>query len=216
MHYEIEGALIKTENAAKPISQASKHLLNWIDCLRSNLVVLDYGCGKFRYTIPLARRVSSVYAVDSMCQIEREQMIAGVRTTLRNYAKRHAKNVCVCDVESDKWRRRRYGVILCANVLSAIPIRKQRQYVLKQLNTVLRQSGQLLVTTQYRNTHFNSYERSPDVRRYLDGWLGKSRQGNFFYGVIPPHELERLCVRAGFNVLKSGSKGETAYVLATK
>lgn len=216
MHYKVKGGLIKTENAAKPVSQASRFLLDWINHLSNNLVVLDYGCGKFRYTIPLSGRVKTVYAVDSIFQIEREQIINNVRTKLTSYAKQHASNIRVFDVKAKEWCARKYDVILCANVLSAIPVRIHRQNVLERLYIALKRGGRLLLTTQYRNSYFTSYERRPNAKKYLDGWLVESRHGNFFYGIIRPCELERLCIRAGFSILQSGSKGETAYVLATK
>ena len=37
-----------------------------------------------------------------------------------------------------------------------------------------------------------------------------------FYGLIDKTELEKVCLKAGFNIEQSYIKGESAYVLANK
>ena len=123
MRYKVKGLEIRTENAAKPYGQGCRWILRWITQLPTVVSALDYGCGKFRYTIPLSKRVRSVCAVDSACQINRTQMVRNVRTTLVDYAREHLKNVKVFDVSSGAWCRKKYDSIICANVLSVIPSR---------------------------------------------------------------------------------------------
>ena len=87
MRYVVRGLEIRTENAAKPIGRASRWVLKWIEGLPSNAVALDYGCGNLRYTVPLAERVRSVYAVDSEYQVRRVQKLGDSYSDLCLYAR---------------------------------------------------------------------------------------------------------------------------------
>lgn len=214
VHYKFRGAELKTENAAKSLAQPSKWLLEQIAGISPNAVALDYGCGKFRYTIPLSRRVRSVCAVDSSYQVEREQVVAGTRTTLTGYAEKHLGNVSVRGVRSGDWQRRRFDFILCANVLSVIPRRARRVAVLRRLRRVLRPRGRILVSTQFRNTHFKQWRNSLGATWVRDGWFVEGARGASFYAIIPPRALGELCRSAGLRVEKLGSRGETAFAFA--
>lgn len=214
MRYKVTGLTIKSENAAKPISQSSQWVLRWISSLPKSSIVLDYGCGKFRYTIPLSRKVRAVYSVDSIHQLDKVQIINNKKTTLRDYAKRYLRNVVVCDTVDDKWRQQKYHYVLCSNVLSAIPNKRKRTEILKLLSTVLRPNGKLFVCTQYRNSYFKAYANYPNAKRFRDGWLITKKGTAFFYGIIPPTELAKLCQKAGFHIIECYSKGESAYVTA--
>lgn len=215
MRYRFKGVELKTENAAKPYRQRSKWLVARIRQIRSDAVALDYGCGKFRYTIPLSQRVKRVFAVDSSFQIGREQQIANRRTTLCGYARKYLKNVSVYEVCSEGWRRQRFDFILCANVLSVIPHELVRLKVLRELRAVLKENGQLLVSTQFRNTYFRQLEGNPNATWVRDGWFIRGLRGSSFYALIPPRKLAQLCRAAGLLVSHSGSNGETAFVFAT-
>jgi len=215
MRYIVQGDLIKTENCAKPCAQASQWVLSWIRTLPADAVVLDFGCGKLRYTLPMAKRVRSVFAVDSSYQIFRKQTINGRRTSVEAYARRFLTNVHVCPVESGRWRRT-FDVILCANVLSTIPEPSVRQLLLRRLACRLKGKGVLLVCVQFRNSHFAGWAYNPRARRYNDGWLVKNARGTSFYGIIPPANLINACKRAGLTVVGGGSHGESAFVTATR
>jgi len=216
MRYRFKGVELKTENAAKSYRQVGAWLCEQIALVSSDALVLDYGCGKFRYTIPLSRMVRSVFAVDSRHQIDREQRIAGKQTTLGEYAKKNLKNVFVCDVRSTAWRRKEFDFILCSNVLSTIPHKVDRLNVLRKLRAVLKDGGRVLVSTQYRNTHFNQWKSNPNAIRVRDGWFVTGRRGPSFYAIIPPKKLARLCREAGFSSSHVGSSGETAFVFAER
>lgn len=216
MRYKFKGVELRTENAAKPYRQRSKWLVAQIRQIPSETLALDYGCGKFRYTIALAQSVKRVFAVDSSFQIEREQQIANRRTTLREYARKYLKNVSVYEVSSERWRRQRFDFILCANVLSVIPHELVRLKVLRELRAVLKENGQLLVSTQFRNTYFRQLEGNPNATWVRDGWFIRGLRGASFYAIIPPRKLAQLCRAAGLLVSNSASKGETAFVFARR
>jgi len=213
MHYKVGSALIKTENCAKPCKQASSWVLAWIRELPRTAIGLDFGCGKLRYTIPLARRLRTVFAVDSSHQIGRRQVINGRRTTVEAYAEKSLANVQVCPIESKRWRRK-FDVILCINVLSTMPLLTVRRRVLRSLAQRLKSQGQLFICVQFRNSHFEGWRNNPRARKYKDGWLVENARGTSFYAIIPPRSLVKLCKKANLNVVKDGSRGESAFVIA--
>lgn len=216
MHYEVNGLTVRTENAAKPLGQAHAFVLHWIGELLPTSVVLDYGCGKFRYTIPLARHVKNVVAVDSKHQVDRIQIVAGEETSLRSYAADHLPNTQVYDITQKAWLGRRYDIVLCANVLSTIPFPRKRRSILRKLRDVLKPRGRLLLCTQYRNTYFKTYATNPQASEYEDGWLIRSRHGTAFYGIIDKTALVELCDSSGLAITEAFSKGESAYVVASR
>jgi len=219
MHYRVRQRLVCAENAAKSWMQPSQYVLAWIDALPRRSCVLDFGCGKLRYTIPLCDRVRSVCAVDSAVQVDRVQTIGGVTITARQYAASRLPAVKIYSVDETGWTRNRYDAILCCNVLSAIPLLTVRQRILKKLLAVARDGGLLLATTQYRNSYFTSFASNPRARRHLDGWLVEDpRDANraSFYGMVPVHELSRAVAKAGWHVEEALTKGESAFVVGMK
>ena len=216
MRYTVCGIEIRSENAAKPGSSAGRWIIDWISTLERNGAALDLGCGKFRYTVHLARRLYRVTAVDSPEQIGRTQLLFGDHCSLREYAARNLPNVNVYAIEESGWQRRLYPVILCSNVLSAIPCARTRQEVVRNAYNRLRPGGQFLMTTQYRNSHFTGWQTDPRARRHLDGFLVAHARGTSFYGLIKAAALARLCHKTGFTVIRSGHVKELAYVLATR
>lgn len=214
MHYEIDGITIKTEYAAKTLQEANRHVLEWISSLPNTATVIDYGCGKFRYAIPLASQVRCVHAIDSIHQISRTQTIAGTRTNLLELAGTRYSNIIVHEVRSLTWQCLRVDAVLCANVLSAIPVPSERVAVLSRLRGLLKETGQVLVCVQYRNSYFNDYGDRSDSKPYADGWVLKSRKGFSFYGIINPDTLTQTVVEAGFSIDRTYVKDGSAYVLA--
>ncbi len=216
MKYEARGLIIDSENAAKPATQANRVVLDWIAGLPTNASVLDYGCGKLRYTIPLAKAVRLVSAVDSCVQIERPQIINGTRTTVRRYARAHLPNTEVYGVHTGYFAKRKYDYVLCANVLSAIPCFETRREVLHQLLKAVKPGGQILVCTQFRTTYFRKFAANPQAKRYKDGWLVTRGIRGSFYGIIGPDKLRAYCRAAGIKIVKLQVLGETAYLFGTK
>jgi SAM-dependent methyltransferase len=216
MRYLVRHAEIRSENAAKPPSAASKRLLAWIRRLPPEAIGLDLGCGKLRYTIPLSKRIAVVSAVDSEIQLNREQRIGHKVCSVREYAADCLANVNVYSVDDPAWMENRYDVILCSNVLSAIPKQKVRLQLLRAAHDCLRAAGIVLITTQYRNTHFSSWKSHVNAKPFLDGYIVRGPKGTSFYGMLDARALERLCKIVGFEILDFGHVGETAFVLSRR
>jgi 2-polyprenyl-3-methyl-5-hydroxy-6-metoxy-1,4-benzoquinol methylase len=177
---------------------------------------LDLGCGKFRYTVPLAKQISRVTAVDSPEQVDREQRLFGRKSSLKVHASRNLPNVIVRTLDQRDWQRKKYEVILCSNVLSAIPCRTTRRQLVKAAYRCLSPRGQFILTTQYRNSHFDAWKSDPKAERYLDGFLVKGFRGATFYGLICSGTLRRLCESVGFTIIDAGHAKELAFVIATR
>ena len=216
MRYLVRGCEIRSENAAKPTSQTGDWLLKWIKDLCPQSDGLDLGCGKLRYTIPMSKRIRSVTAVDSRVQVDREQVISGERSTVRRYVARHLQNVCVNAVEDKQWQEVRFDVVLCSNVLSAIPVREVRNELVLSAHRGLKRHGIFLLTTQFRNSYFSAWLTDSRVTKYCDGFLVKGAKGASFYALLDSRALVTICRRAGFSIIRSGHSKEVAFVIATR
>lgn len=215
MRYKVGPLEIRSENAAKPQSQAAKPLVKWLQRLRPVGLALDYGCGKLRYSGHLARRCGRLTLVDSRIQLDRVQMVAGRRTTVRKLAKRKWPNCKVLSVDEFDPARATYDFILCANVLSAIPDKSALLELLRHLSRSLKPRGLCLFVSQYRNSDFRKMASSKNARPHLYGWLLVTKRGAFYYGLLDPARVSKLIKREGFLVTESWTEGESAYVLAT-
>lgn len=191
-------------------------MLHWIQALPRRATGLDLGCGKLRYTVPLAKRISSVTAVDSSIQLNRKQRLFGKVRSVREYASKRLPNVRICDLDNVSWRSKRYQIILCSNVLSAVPCRKTRKALMAAAYSCLAPQGRFLLTTQYRNSHFSGWKAAHRAAPYLDGFLVRGKRGTSFYGLLDACALARLCRASGFRVLSAGHVKELAYVLAER
>ena len=216
MRYSVRGNEVRSENAAKPACSAGAWLLNWITQLDSRDTALDLGCGKLRYTVPLAIALRSVTAVDSSAQLDRTQKLFGIQTSIREYAAEYLPNVRVCALEETDWRREQFGVVLCSNVLSAIPSRSIRNQVVRTAYQRLANGGVFLLTTQYKNSHFAAWGSNPRASRYCDGFLVKTTHGVSFYALLDSTALVTLCRSSGLTIIEAGHAKEIAYVIATR
>jgi len=216
MHYKIKSTIVKSEIAARSISQQGKFVLDWISELNKEFCVLDYGCGLFRYTEPLSIQAKKVVAIDSTEQLDKTHKFGDEKLLLKDYKEKYFKNVDLFSLDDLKWKKLKYDIVFCSNVLSAIPSNKYRQTIFENSFSVLKKNGKLFVFNQFKNSYFNTFKINPKAEKYLDGWLVKGEKYSTFYGLISKSSLEKLCIKAGFNIEESYVKGESAYVLANK
>lgn len=189
-------------------------MLEYIQTLSSDEVVLDYGCGKLRYTIPLSKQVKYVVAIDSVEQLSKRQIVSGRMTTLLDYSE---ENITILSIDSEEWRRLKYDTILCTNVLSAIPNHEDRIKILKNAKSVLKDTGVVFLSTQYRNSYFKTYNKRDDIRQYNDGWLIPRSKNKFcFYAPLTAKALSDLCEEAGLLIKKIYKHDGSCYIIAAK
>lgn len=201
--------MIKAELSAKSTEQPSKVVLDYISKLPFYYTALDYGCGKLRYSIPLAKQVRRVVAIDSDIQITKKQKISGNYIAPKNYY--NFMNLTVKSVECDEWRNINYDVVFCTNVLSAIPNDCDRMKVIFDSRSVLENNGHLFIVNQYRNSYFSQYKLRDDTMPYNDGWLIERGENKYsFYGMIALDKVISMCKTAGFCSFKI-SRGDGSY-----
>lgn len=209
MHYNINNCIIKSENAALSSKQKNSQIVQFINNLEFCKSILDYGCGKCRYSELLSKKTNSLTLIDSEIQISRTQIIHNERTTVCEYAADHLNEAKVFSIEKIDQIEEKFDFILCSNVLSAIPNKEYRVNVLKNINKLLSVNGKALVSVQYRNSYFNSYATNPNATKNYDGWLIKKGDSYSFYGLIKPDSLIGLCENTGLvvekKILKDGS-----------
>ena len=209
MNYNVCGVVIRSENAAKPYTMASKDICEYIRKLEKNGCALDYGCGKLRYSEQLVEKFENVTFLDSKKQLERVQMIRGEKTTVLKYIDKNYKkaNYVFCeDVEKIVLE---YDFILCANVLSAIPCQSTIDNIFLNIKRLLSLNGEALIVNQYKCSSFNKYKNGTE---YLYGHINKNCRGSFYYGLLSNKLVESICLRNGLSVINSWSKNGSSYV----
>jgi 2-polyprenyl-3-methyl-5-hydroxy-6-metoxy-1,4-benzoquinol methylase len=216
MRYKALGLTIRSENAAKPVSQISKRVVAWLRCNVKCEQALDYGCGRLRYAPALLKIARCVTFVDSAAQLNRDQLLFGKRTTVRSIVQRRWKRATVLDLEQFAQERKFYDFVLCANVLSAIPNRSVRSDVVRILSSRLTPKGRCLFVTQHRNSDFSRMSNLPTARKYLDGWILRSNRGASYYGILDRVKLLSLVRRHGHRVVDAWISGESTFVLTCR
>jgi hypothetical protein len=215
MRYKLRvGVEIKTENAAKPASQASQFLLRLIEELPHVSSTFDYGCGKLRYQVAIKDKTDTLALVDSEIQLSRIQVLGTEKTSIRAIFYGSNQILTLTDSEFVKINTR-FDRGFCVNVLSVIPSVRYRKTVLEAIQAKLKRGGKCLFVVQYRNSEFNRMKAMPNARPWLDGFLVDSLRGYSFYGLISPDRLESSLKRAGFRISETTLNEGSVYMWAT-
>ncbi|WP_192797636.1 MULTISPECIES: class I SAM-dependent methyltransferase [unclassified Bacillus (in: firmicutes)] len=204
MHYKIKldkEIIIKSENAAKSVLQQNKKLLKYLECIPKEAKVLDYGCGKLRYSLFFLHRGNKVCAVDSSVQISRKQKINTDSNVSIIDIKKSFEDLEVYLIDEFKMQKE-FEWAICTNVLSAIPFEQVRFDVLKNIKKSLKIGGKLILSLQYRNSYFKSYEKRENAVKYGDGWILENNNNYTFYGIIPPEKIKHMCETLDFKILE--------------
>ena len=210
MKYQIQEFNIHSENAAKPHTMPSSYLSSYINDLNVSGYALDFGCGKLRYSTPLVNKFSFVTFMDSQIQLERKQMVRGVKTTVSDYVSKNYSKADTVSFESIKSIERRYNFILCSNVLSAIPCVSTINDILSGMSKLLGDKGEALIVNQYKSTYFKRFETG---RKHLYGYIYQNSKRAFYYGLLNEEIVGGLCERNGLSIKDSWSKNGSSYVI---
>lgn len=212
MHYTLNNIVIKSENTAKSSKQKNQIIVDYISRMKFCDSILDYGCGKCRYTRLLSSKANDIYLLDSQIQIKRKQIIEGQYTSVLEYANEFA-NVSVISVETFQClNNRSFDFILCTNVLSAVPYIEERKRILINIKRLLSKSGIALISVQYRNSYFKTYVENKENFPYEDGWIIKKGNSYSFYGMIYPDALYSLCKEVGLKVVDQINYDGSTYI----
>jgi 2-polyprenyl-3-methyl-5-hydroxy-6-metoxy-1,4-benzoquinol methylase len=213
MRYNVNEITIKSENAAKPHTQTSKAVLSYLLAKKNVGKVLDFGCGKLRYSETLNEISSSVTYVDSRVQLTRHQVIKDQKTSVINYVNENYKGSAVVPYEEIDSHNHRYQLITCTNVISAIPCQYTLKKVLVTINNLLDNDGMVVFVNQHRSSYF---KRFLNGQKRLFGYVYKGKRGYSYYGIITPEVMRGLLEINDFTVLKSWNVGESNFVEAMR
>lgn len=213
MNYKVQEFNIHSENAAKPHTMPSSYLSNYLSNLEVSGYALDFGCGKLRYSSSLVNKFSFVTFMDSQIQLERKQMIRGVKTTVSEYVCNNYPNANTVSFESIKSIDRSYNFILCSNVLSAIPCISTINDILCGMSKLLEANGEALIVNQYKSTYFKKFEIG---MKHLYGYIYQNSTRTFYYGLLNEEVVGDLCLKNGLSIKRSWSKNGSSYVIASK
>jgi hypothetical protein len=215
MRYRLRelGLEVRSEYAAKPTGATSGFLLNWIANQSRVPLAIDYGCGRLRYSIPLCSIADRVMCVDSKEQLEKVQIINGTRTTIVEYAKSaaqlHAMNIAEFDGARFKAK-----LIICINVLSAIPHKSERCRAIQRIASSLASTGICLFSVQHRNSDFDRVQSNGRARPYKDGYVINIGRRASFYGLLDREYISKMVVAAGLKLHAAFINGQSTYVIA--
>lgn len=213
MLYRVRGFVIESELAAKSPLQASGHLLDFLREQTRVRRALDYGCGKLRYADALRGMSESLTLVDSARQLNRSQVIAGERTTVRREARRWARTQVQTIEAFAAQAGPKFDFALCSNVLSAIPSRRTRSGTLSAIRRRLKSSGRLLVVNQHTNSSYQLLKQRGDVIPHLDGWLVPRGGKASFYGLVDRDATAAFLKSSGFRIIRQWTHGQSNYAL---
>lgn len=215
MHYKINDTIVKLENAAKPTFTPSRYMLYLLEQYISKKdTVLDYGCGKLRYTIPVSKIAKSVYGVDSKEELFRSIKIKGQKTTITNFSEKY-KNIYLHTTTAKSWQEIKYDKIILSHVLSAIPHEKDRIKIVKKLYKVMHENSVLIACTNHRMSYFKKWDKSPKIDKYNDGYFVKEPAPSYF-GVINKAKLTNYFIKNKFEILKSYIEEDNAYCICKR
>ena len=213
LNYKINGITIRSENAAKPHTMPSSYLCNYIKGSIKNGRALDFGCGKLRYSEQLVNKFETVTFLDSRKQLERVQIIRGVRTTIPEYVTNNYKNANVVPFESIDKITSHYDFILCANVLSAIPCKSTIYKIISAVRELLKSDGEAMIVNQYKSSYFKKYESGI---KHLHGYIYQNSRNASYYGLLDENVVSKICLDNNLEIIKSWSKAGSSYVVVGK
>lgn len=211
MRYLIDEEEIRAENTAKPYTQKSTVVDKYLYEIEGQPDILDFGCGKLRYSDTLRKVSGKLTFVDSDVQLCRLQMVREERTSVGAYIKNYYQGALAISFEELSSHDDRYDVITCTNVLSAIPCSKTITVILEHFARLVKSDGKIVIVNQYRSSAFKKYESGS---KWLYGYKYHHRRGVSYYGILDKTRIEDLLTGSGFHVLKSWCVGEIVFTEA--
>lgn len=213
MRYKLNGGItIRSENAAKPLAQASKYLCRYIEALPPVGASFDYGAGKLRYLNPILTTTETLTLVDSEIQLSRTQKIHRKVTSVRDVVQA-SNHLAALNTQGFFATPQAFERGFCINVLSVVPTYTTREKIMLLLRSKLIDGGTCLFVVQYRNSDFTRMQAMNNSKKWRDGFLIDSFRGHSFYGLIQPTILTRMALKAGFEIVSETLDEGRVYLL---
>lgn len=211
MRYLINGNHIRSENAAKPHTQKSKPVDDYLLSSGITNSVLDFGCGKLRYSDTLTKIAKTVTFVDSQIQLSRKQVIRGEQTTVIEFVSKNYPHCKTIPFEQIQNHQELYNLITCTNVLSAIPCKETLSSVILSIKKLLSSDGVAVFINQHRSSYFKKFESG---KKHLNGYIYSNQKSTSYYGIFNRAVTQDLLLEHGFEIIKSWCVGESTFVEA--
>jgi 2-polyprenyl-3-methyl-5-hydroxy-6-metoxy-1,4-benzoquinol methylase len=211
MHYHVDGQLIKSENTAKPYTQPSKAVLEYLCSQKRVKNILDFGCGKLRYSHAIVSLCDRATFVDSRVQLFRSQMVRNEKTTVAEYIINNYRNCQTVAFEDLGKHHFRYDFITCINVLSAIPCENTLYELLGHAQRLLHEKGKAVFINQHRNSYFKKFNSG---KNHLYGYVYNGNHRVSYYGILGPEVTKNLLNETGFSVVRAWCVGESTFIEA--
>lgn len=106
---------------------------------------------------------------------------------------------------------RKYDIIFCSNVLSAIPDGEARSQLLKSIHCKLKMDGKAIFITQYTNSFYSQLKNRDDVVEHLDGVITNGKSKATYYGILGKNKLKELLESHKFKIHKIWNKDQSTY-----
>jgi|SRR5450830_39613 len=211
MRYLVNGTHIRSENAAKPHTQKSKPVDDYLlDRTKINSA-LDFGCGKLRYSDTLTKIATSVTFVDSQIQLSRTQLIREKQTSVNEFVSENYPNCRTIPFEQIQHHQELYNLITCTNVLSAIPCKETLNNVISIIKNLLSSDGIAVFINQHRSSYFKRFESGT---KHLNGYIYSNQKSTSYYGIFNKTVTQELLLEHDFEIIRSWCVGESTFVEA--
>jgi SAM-dependent methyltransferase len=212
MRYKIGNFIISSENTAKSHLQQSKAVVNYLKSHKKLNSVLDFGCGKLRYSNVIVPLCEKVTFVDSKIQLSRKQLIRGYNTNIKNYISIHYPKCNAIAFEDLDNHISKYELITCINVLSAIPCKNTINKIIKHIKRLLYKNGKAVFINQYRNSYFKRYRTGI---KHLYGYIYTANNKISYYGLLNHNNIINLLFKNGFTIYKLWKIDGTNFIEAS-
>jgi 2-polyprenyl-3-methyl-5-hydroxy-6-metoxy-1,4-benzoquinol methylase len=212
MKYQIKNNIeIDSSKTAKSYLQQSSRVVELINDFDSVEKIMDYGCGKMRYSLLLKEKCDNLTIVDSELQLTKIQMIHGERTSIKEYIKRKGNDIKALNIEETLVHQSKYDIIFCSNVLSAIPDEKSRTELLTTIRNLLKKDGKAYFITQYTNSFYCNIKNKEGVFEHLDGVVSSKRGKATYYGIIGKSKLKEMLEIHNFKINRIWNRDQSTY-----
>jgi hypothetical protein len=200
-----ENSAQATSAKANPFIAKVIHHLQEVESPARNLrslVVADQGCGKLRHLRLLMHNFDRVVLVDSRCQLERVQTIAGQETSIMLYVSNKVSigsKLCLLDAADFSRERLNLHIIFCCCVFDVVPLTTRKLMITAAARNLASKGIYCVIVP--RNDQ-SILRRCLRKNRYHDGHMFRKGRfftfyANFAEGSRPLSKLLKLLDRAG-------------------
>lgn len=212
MKYQVmDNIIVDSSRTAKSYLQQSSRVIDLINSFEYVPNILDYGCGKMRYSLSLNDKCAQLTIIDSELQLGKIQMIHGEKSSIRSFVKGKYPEIRVMNNDEILKDNVKYDIIFCSNVLSAIPDTVVRSQLLSTIHDKLKDNGKAYFITQYTNSFYCQLKKRENSFQYLDGILCPSNGRASYYGIIGKEKLRELLELHRFNIQKVWNVDQSTY-----